>query len=564
MLLERILRARGHIVSSSESAEQAFEVLGQGFFSLITLDIGLPGISGLEFARQLRAKPGGDAHYILVGTGNSSPEDLRQILDAGADDYIAKPYHPGLLEIRLSVAESSIKGIARRKALEAELLFLAHHDPLTGLTNRSGIGPAIENAMEIARLGDPGAVLYLDLDNFKIINDSLGHEVGDDLLVKVAETLRKVSTPGDSLLRFGGDEFVIVMPNRSLADARKQAELLREALQEIIYIAQEKSLRVGASIGLAPIDGTFDASEVMAHADEACYAAKAHGRNCVEIHSPEIATIANLIADTDWSTRIKAAMSDGSLQVWYQPLFSVSTGDCFAQELLVRFQEGQTTIKPAAFLASLRRSGQMTRLDRFVITKAFAALASNPHLTVSINISGTLFNDPEYCSFVESMLDISNISPRRILFEITEDELISNFLTASVAISRLQDLGFRFGLDDFGSGFSSLTYLKMLPIDFLKIDGSFTRDLGTVPFQQAMVRAIHGIGEALGVQTVAEFVEDERELVVLKEMGIDYVQGYLMAETRSQPFSIEELEIIQAKFWPPGLAFPPSATSPQG
>ncbi len=553
MLLERILRARGHAVSSSESAEQAFELLGQNFFSLITLDIGLPGISGLEFAKQLRAQPGGDAHYILVGTGNSRPEDLRAILDAGADDYIAKPYHPGLLDIRLSVAESAIKGITRRKALEAELLFLAHHDPLTGLMNRSGITPAIDKAIRSAKEGNPGAVLYLDLDNFKIVNDSLGHDVGDDLLVKVAETLRRVGTPGDTLLRFGGDEFVIVMPHRPLSEARKQAELLREALQDIIYIAQEKSLRVGASIGLAPIDGTIDSSEVMAHADEACYAAKAHGRNCVELHSAQTAAIANLIADTDWSTRIKAAMSDGSLQVWYQPVFSVSTGACFAQELLVRFQEGSTTINPAAFLASLRRSGQMTRLDRFVITKAFAALASNPHLTVSINISGTLFNDPDYCSFVESMLDISDISPQRILFEITEDELISNFQTASATISRLQGLGCRFGIDDFGSGFSSLTYLKMLPIDFLKIDGSFTRDLGTEPIQQAMIQAIHGIASALGVLTVAEFVENEEELSVLKEMGIDYAQGFLMAKPRSKPFTTEELQATQAKFWPESL-----------
>lgn len=550
MLLERILRARGHVVSSCESAEQAFELLAQGFYALITLDIGLPGISGLEFAHQLRSQPSGDAHYILVGTGNSRPEDLRAILDAGADDYIAKPYHPGLLDIRLSVAESSIKGISRRKALEAELLFLAHHDPLTGLTNRSGISPAIDKAIRSANLGNPGAVLYLDLDNFKIINDSLGHDVGDDLLVKVAETLRKVGTPGDTLLRFGGDEFVIVMPERRLSEARKQAELLRESLQEIIYIAQEKSLRVGASIGLAPIDGTIDASEVMAHADEACYAAKAHGRNCVEVHSSQTAAIADLIADTDWSTRIKAAMSDGSLQVWFQPVFCVSTGDCFAQEMLVRFQEGNTIINPSVFLASLRRSGQMTRLDRFVITKAFAALASNPHLTVSINISGTLFNDPDYCSFVESMLDISDISPQRILFEITEDELISNFKTASVTISRLQELGCRFGLDDFGSGFSSLTYLKMLPINFLKIDGTFTRDLGTEPIQQAMIRAIHGIGSALGVSTVAEFVENEQELAFLKEIGINYAQGYLMEKPRSKPFTVEELQAIKEKFWP--------------
>jgi diguanylate cyclase (GGDEF)-like protein len=541
MLLERILRARGHQVTSCESAEQALEALQTDFFSLITLDIQLPGISGLDFARQLRSQPTGDSHYILVGTGNSRPEDLRAILDAGADDYIAKPYHPGLLDIRLSVAESAIKGISRRKALEAELLFLAHHDPLTGLMNRSGLGPSIDKAIAQAKSGKQGTLLYLDLDNFKIINDSLGHETGDDLLLKVAATLRRVATKKSSLIRFGGDEFVIVMPDCTTDEALAHAESLREALQEIVYVAQEKTLRVGASIGLAAIDGHLTSSEVMAHADEACYAAKANGRNCVEVHNLETGAIASLIADTDWSTRIKEAMVDGSLQVWYQPIMCILTGECFAQEMLVRYEEAGATISPAAFLSSLRRSGQMPRLDRFMITRAFEALALTPDLTVSINISGALFNDPDYCSFVESMIENSNISPRRVLFEITEDELISNLQSASGTIRRLQHVGCRFGLDDFGSGFSSLSYLKMLPIDFIKIDGSFTRDLVHEPFQQALIRAIKGISNALGVQTVAEFVETPEELALLREIGIDHAQGFFLQKPRNQPFTKEEI-----------------------
>jgi len=541
MLLERILRGRGHEVRSCGSAEEALEVLRGIFCPLITLDIGLPGMSGLEFARMLRAGPTGDAHYILVGTGNNRPEDLREILSAGADDYIAKPYHPGLLDVRLSVAEAALKGIARRKALEAELVFLARHDPLTKLMNRSCLAPAIDRAIERARLGDHGAVLYLDLDNFKIVNDSLGHDTGDDLLLKVADTLRTVSRKADALIRFGGDEFVLVMPGCDVQDAKRRAESIREAIEDLAYVARERTLRVGVSIGIAPVDGTSDASEVMARADEACYAAKARGRNCVEVHSAGASAIARLIADTDWTSRIRTAMVDGSLQLWFQPLLACDGRGPLAQEILLRYSEDGTTVRPAVFLESLRRAGQMARLDRFVIARAFEAVAANPSLAVSINISGQLFSDPDYCEFVEKTLDGAGIDPARILFEITEDELIANLPLASGAIRRLQQAGLRFCLDDFGAGFSSLTYLNSLPVDFIKIDGTFIRGIKSRPFQTAVVRGIQGIASTLGIRTVAESVENLDEFREIRQLGVDYVQGHLFARPRATPYSPEEI-----------------------
>jgi len=542
LLLERILRNRGHHVASCESAEEALEILSADFFPLITLDIQLPGMSGLEFAKKLRLSPTGDWHYILVGTGNSRPEDLREILAAGADDYISKPYHPGLLDIRLTVAESALLGITRRKILEDELRYIAHHDTLTRLLNRNGLTPAVQRAIQAARQGNPGSLMYLDLDNFKIVNDSLGHDTGDDLLLKVSDILQRVSGASDSLIRFGGDEFVLVMPGCPIEEAVVRAEAIRESVEELVYVTRGRTLRAAVSVGLSPINEFSSEGAVIGNADEACYAAKAGGRNRVEVYTEQTAEIARLIADTDWTSRIRAAMQDGSLQLWYQPIMHSSGGTYLAQELLLRYRDPTgEVIRPGAFLKSVQRAHQMERVDRFVIARAFEALAIHPFLKVAINISGQLFVDADYSSFVESMLSDSGIGPERVIFEITEDELIANLSMASGFISRLQALGCRIGLDDFGSGFSSLAYLEKLPIDFIKMDGSFTKDIANNAFHRAVISAIHDVAIALGISTVAEFVETKEEALVLQDLGINYLQGHLFAEPRDAPFTTSEL-----------------------
>jgi len=549
MLLERIIHARGHEVVGCESAEIAFERLQHEFFPLITLDIQLPGMSGLELARQLRAQPMGSYYYILVGTGNNRPEDLREILEAGADDYIGKPYNPGLLDVRLTVAEAAVKEIARRKQLEDDLKFLARHDPLTRLLNRSQLDHAVDAAIDTARRGKPGAVLYLDLDNFKIINDTLGHDAGDRLLIQVASSVKKLTRPSDILVRFGGDEFVLILPDCLLPDAVKIAESIIAEIEEIVFAAETRTFRVGVSIGAAAIDGAKERGDVMGEADAACYAAKARGRNRVEIYQPEASEISQLIADTDWSTRIRDAMRDGSLQLWFQPVVSITEPKIIYQEILLRYVDPRypEPVNPAVFLSAMRRFGQSIKLDRFVIAKSFEALAVNPDLSVSINISGALFGDETYCELVESMLSNSGIDPHRVLFEITENELIPNLQKASGAIRRLQEFGLRFGLDDFGSGFSSLTYLKTLPIDFLKIEGAFTRDLPNQKFNQAALRAIRIVADALGIGTVAEYVETEEEFNLLREIGISYAQGHFIGAPRNIPFQLEETGLVRQR-----------------
>lgn len=543
MLLERIIHARGHEVVGCESAEAAIEKMKGEFFPLITLDIQLPGMSGLDFARLLRSQPDGSHYYILVGTANNRADDLREILGAGADDYIAKPYNSGLLDVRLTVAESSVKEIAQRKKLEAELKFLAQHDPLTRLFNRSQLDGALEAAVGVARSGYPGAVMYLDLDNFKIINDTLGHDVGDKLLLQVATTLRDHVRVGDFLVRFGGDEFVFILPNCTVNDAVRIGESLVERIGEIVFIEAGRTFHVGASIGICAIDGESEPTVVMGSADAACYAAKARGRNRVEIYTEATNEIARLVSDTDWSTSIRAAMDDGSLQIWFQPVVGVNSGTIIFQEVLLRYfdPESGLPVSPSIFLSAMERFGHSTKVDRFVIGKAFAALAEHPDLTVSINISGALFGDPAYCEFVEGLMSTSGIAASRVIFEITENELIPNLRDASGAIERLQALGCRFALDDFGSGFSSLTYLKNLPVDFIKIDGAFVRDLPRHDFNQAVLRAINIIAEPLNVRTVAEFVEEAEECELLRQIGISMAQGHFIARPRSEPYRQSEI-----------------------
>lgn len=543
LLLERMIRARGHDVHGCDSAEEAGNLLGQTFFPLIVLDIQLPGMSGLDFSRLLRKQPQGKYYYILVGTGNNRPDDLKEILDAGADDYIGKPYHPGLLDVRLAVAEAAVKDIAERRRLENDLEFLAEHDPLTKLYNRRRLPTAVGGAVAIARAGQPGAVLYIDLDNFKVVNDTLGHEAGDRLLLTVADILRSAVRKEDILVRFGGDEFVIVLPDCKVSDALKIGEGLREAIENLVFSENGRTFRVGASIGVAPIDGNKEAPDVLGVADAACYAAKSGGRNRVELYKETGGALETLVADNDWSSRIKHAMKTGSLGIYFQPIVSTGDRSILCHEVLLRLTDRPESepVHPAAFMSAIHRSGLASKLDRFVINCAVEALARIPEVHLSINISGSSFATEDFVSFVESLLAQHAVGSDRIIFELTESEVIANLREAQGVISGMRERGFRFALDDFGNGTSSLVYLKTLPIDMIKIDGTFIRRLDEDLFNRAIVRAVQAMASALKVPVVAEYVESRKVFDLLVAMNVDYIQGYLAGQPRTTPYGKDEI-----------------------
>lgn len=543
-LLDRLMRKRGHSTVPCESAEVALSRLLERFYPIILLDVQLPGMSGLDLCRHLRAQPDGDQYYILVGTGNDKPEDLRDILDAGASDYVAKPYHPEFLNVRLTVAEKQVKEIASRKRLERELKFLATRDPLTKLLNRSQLEPALNAAIQATQEGREAAVLYIDLDNFKVVNDTLGHDAGDRLLTTLSSLLKTATRPQDELVRFGGDEFVVILIDASIEQAMAVADRLREKVDEFRFLDSGMTFRVGASIGVAPVNPMLSASEVLVAADSACYAAKAHGRNRVELHNESDSEIARLIADTDWATRIQEAMRDGCLELWFQPVVSTRDGTLLYQEALLRYIDPAHTVivSPGAFLSSAQRSGQGVKLDRFVIETAFQVLAAHPDLVLGVNLSAPSFNDNELIKHIESALSEHSVDPSRLLFEITETEIMSNLDKAREVLGELDKMGVKTALDDFGAGFSSLAYLKNLPVDHLKIDCVFVRDLVNNDFNQAILRAIREVAIIRGIKTVAECVENSEQLELLAELGIDYAQGFHIGRPRSRPYSTSELE----------------------
>ena len=543
LLLERMIRARGHDVYGCDSAEQARELLAETFFPLIVLDIQLPGMNGLEFSQLLRRNPKGNSLYILAGTSINRPDDLKEILDAGADDYIAKPYHTGLLDERLAVAEAAVKDIAERRRLENDLAFLADHDPLTRLFNRRRLTSAVGKVVAEAREGRVGALLYIDLDNFKVVNDTLGHDAGDRLLLTVADILRSSVRENDVLVRFGGDEFVIILPECTVPDALNIGEGLRENIENIEFTEGGKLFHVGASIGVTSIDGTREVPDVIGVADAACYAAKAGGRNRVELYNATGGALEVLIADTDWSTRIKNAMREGTLTIYFQPIVSTKDHSVLCHEVLLRLADRPDCppIHPAAFMSSVQRAGQAARLDRFVITRAAEALANNPEAHLSVNISGSSFATPDFGDFVEGVLAKYSVEPERMIFELTENEVISNLQKACSLMGSLRARGFRFALDDFGAGASSLSYLRSLPIDVIKIDGSFIRSLEEAPFNQAIIRAVQAIATALKIPVVTEYVETIGICELVTSMGVEYVQGYLAGRPKTSLYSESEL-----------------------
>ena len=549
LLLERMIRGRGHDVQGCESAEQACDLLEQTFFPLIVLDIQLPGMNGLDFSRLLRKHPQGKFYYILAGTGNNRLDDLRQILDAGADDYIGKPYHPGLLDVRLAVAEAAVKDIAERRRLEYDLEFLADHDPLTKLFNRRRLPLAVGDTVAEARNGRAGALLYIDLDNFKVVNDTLGHEAGDRLLLKVADVLRSTVRAEDILVRFGGDEFVIILPDCSVQDAINIGEGLRENLENLVFAEEGRTFRVGASIGVVPIDGSRESSDVLGVADAACYAAKAGGRNRVELYRETGGALEELVADNDWSSRIKNAMKTGALGIYFQPVVAIVGRSILCHEVLLRLMDRPESapVHPAAFMSSVQRSGQIAKLDRFVIARAVESLAERPDAHLSINISGNSFANGDFSDFVEATLARHSVGPDQIIFELTESEVIANLLQAQSVMSALRKRGFRFALDDFGTGTSSLSYLKSLPLDMIKVEGSFVHHLDAEPFNQAVVRAVQALASALKIPVVAEHVESRPVYDLLARMGVGYVQGYLAGAPRTTPYS--ESEIFESQIF---------------
>ncbi len=428
--------------------------------------------------------------------------------------------------------------VTRSRTLQKELAQLATHDALTGLQNRS----AFEHGLTELCAASVGherehALGFLDLDRFKIINDTAGHAAGDALLREVGRIVREHMRRSDVVARLGGDEFGILMVDCPLEEAEKIGERLIERIGRVRFAWGGRIYEVGASMGLARIDAeTPLAVDVMSRADVACYAAKAAGRNRVSVYHPSEGDARQHHAELHTAAGIRAALEGDRFVVFAQEILDLRPSGHLQRhaELLVRMVgEDGRLLMPGSFIPAAERYGLMAAIDRWMIRQVLhrydRAILAVPRLVVSINLSANSLEDPGLLSFLAEALDRSALPPHRIRFEITETSLINNIGTAGHLVEGLRSAGYAIMLDDFGAGVSSFSYLERFPADYIKIDGSFVRKLQVNAIDRAIVESINDIGHKIGAITVAEFVEDAETLTALQEIGVDMAQGFHIA-----------------------------------
>jgi diguanylate cyclase (GGDEF)-like protein/PAS domain S-box-containing protein len=448
---------------------------------------------------------------------------------------------------------TSISGTARditeQKAFQHQLSYHAEHDPLTGLFNRRYFHEELERTVaRMARNNSSCALFYIDLDQFKYINDTLGHAAGDRLLVDVAALLLSHVRDGDLLARFGGDEFTLLLYNITQADVLRAANNFRSLCDDYKFTADDKTFNISCTIGVAMIDNqAHSADELLSHADLACNMAKQQGRNRCNLYNPADLDKAGMAEDMSWAARVREMLEHDRFQLVYQPIVSAKNGEVLDYEVLVRMvcDDGQI-ILPGGFMPAAERFGLIHSVDRWIVSRAINELGklhARGHMAhFSINLSGKAFEDDTLLPLIRELLDNTGLDPTLVTFEITETAAIENLAAAENFITALKDIGCQFALDDFGSGFSSFAYLKHLPVDILKIDGSFVKGMAHSSVDQAMVESMNQIAHALGKQTVAECVENEETLQLLKEMRIDRAQGNYIGRPIAVPVQAIEQE----------------------
>ena len=427
-----------------------------------------------------------------------------------------------------------------------QISYQASHDILTGLINRREFETRLELALTSAQHhGSVHALFFLDLDQFKIVNDTCGHIAGDELLRQITYQLRQKIRDRDTLARMGGDEFTVLLENCHLDDAVQVAQQLRETVQNFRFAWQEKYFAIGASIGVVMISHSSESTAVLlSQADAACYTAKDLGRNRIYVFNEDDAARSARVGAMEWITRITHAFQENRFLLYCQsilPLHGAKEGDPYFYEILLRMrgQNGEI-ILPMAFIPAAERFNQMQAIDRWVIKESFSMLRrmmrtqGNGLTTVfSINLSGASLCDENFSVFLQEQLTQFDIPPRNICFEITETTAISNLTQAVVLMQHFKRLGCRFLLDDFGAGLSSFNYLKHLPVDGIKIDGVFVKGMAINRMDFTMVEAINNIGHAMGLSTTAEFVEDDAIMRKLLDLGVDYAQGHWVQRPRA-------------------------------
>lgn len=498
-------------------------------------------------------------HIVHEETRESVPDPVVRCLQAGSTIQLPEPtdllsrtgrkyaVQGSIAPIRhpdagISGAVLIFSDFTQARRLSQVISYQAAHDTLTGLINRREFERRLQRVLETSHTTDQEHALgYLDLDRFKVINDSCGHAAGDELLRQLSGLLKTQVRKRDSLARLGGDEFGVLMEHCSVRQAMRAAETLRKATENFRFLWEGKSFTIGVSIGLVPINkSSVDIENILKAADAACYTAKRQGRNRIHIYQADANERARSRGDRYWATRISKALEENRFQLSLQPIIPLQQDKSRKKsyELFLRMQdETGHIIMPQVFLSPAERYHLTARLDRWVIVTALQWLAGHPSwlrqlALCSINLSVHSLTDETFLEFILGQFAANGIPPEKICFEISETAVIAHLTLVSQLIRVLKESGCRLALDDVGGNFSSLFYLRSLPVDFIKIDGRLVRNIEADPVSFAIVKCINEMGQLMGKKTIAESVENKTSLDKLRALGVDYAQGYFIGRPR--------------------------------
>jgi diguanylate cyclase (GGDEF)-like protein len=515
-------------------------------------------LSGRTLAEAMGMPVESVLRLIDQGPGERIANPLRDALGAGAQGRLpprtllisrsgtAYPVEDACSPIRDSTGSITgavlvFRDVTANREMLDRLTYQARHDGLTGLVNRREFELTLEAQLQHAReTGHDHALLYIDLDQFKVVNDTAGHQAGDELLRQLSQVMRQRLRQSDLIARLGGDEFGVLLESCPVQRAEQIASALVQCVADFRFRWMDRLFTVGASIGVVPITRESDGvADLLIAADTACYIAKEKGRNRIEVYQADNAEVLQRRGENDWVVRIPAALEHDRFRLFAQRIVPVGANPTDSRssfEILLRLQnQDGALIPPMAFLPAAERYSVMPRIDRWVIRQSLQALQGQPSAQrgnaarhYAINLSGASLSDEHLLAYIRQQFAETGVPPSLLCFEITETAAISHLQAALALVSGLKQLGCAVALDDFGSGMSSFSYLKTFPVDYLKIDGSFVRDLRADRFDCAVVEGINRIGRVLGMQTIAEYVEHPEILNRLTAIGIDYAQGYAL------------------------------------
>ncbi len=571
--ISRLVRGRKKVDAERQRFESILTSVGSGVFGIdlhgkITfVNPAARNILNLDQGAELAGRAPEELFY-----GESGP---LANLDGDAPYGVAKrgEFHTSQGEkvpVEYSVYPLIIQGVSEghvisftdmsaQYQLQDKLLWQATHDPLSGLSNRRHFEEEMQAQLKDLRAnGGSNALLYIDLDQFKYINDTLGHSAGDELLKEVARQLQSRLRESDFVARLGGDEFAVILKNVTNKDVFEVSDQLRDMLHQCNFAYEGKNYKVNGSVGVVVFDGSEDnLNDVLADADIACHIAKRKGRNQTHVYSPDDNEKSEMDADFSWSMRLREALQNNEFIMGFQPILPLNTvlargdsddltelwrehretpGVVEHYEVLVRLKDKDGSLIPAnVFMGPAERFNLLREIDMHVLKRSFRLMnafsAMGRNVVFSINLSGNTMAVKGLSKVILDLFRRNEINPKAVIFEITERVAIDNLEAAKAMMEELQGYGVRFALDDFGTGFSSFSHLKNLPVDVIKIDGSFIRDMDNDPVDQALVASINEIAHSLDCKTVAEYVGNKETLLALQRCGVDYVQGDFISST---------------------------------